>query len=666
MVKKGFLKTTGCILISASIILTGWTFVGSSISEADNETEETTTEETTTEDSTEKTSTEETTTEEATTEETTETTDDSEEKTETKDEDSYTLSVSSLLSSLSTSLLSTSSTTDTSTDVKYDGTTLTEVPPSYGSSLTVKDGTTAIAAGALSDSNITSLTFADGSDITSIGDQGDWPANGTKVYCPNDKYSECGVIVSYFTGLITSTRNIQVIFGNDSTSDEYTITITEVYGDNTDTLKYTQDDYSVGETISPTSHSGYTCSDSYKVTSDETQSHTFTYTASSSDDDTTYTVTVTEKASDGSFSEVKTYTGQAAGTVIQPTTHSGYTCSDTYTVTTDSTQTATFTYTASGSSDSTTYTVTVTEVASDNSFNEKLTYSGKAAGTVIYPTTRSGYTCSDKYTVTTAATQTVTFTYKPSGTNYTVTVYDEFYTGSLNNLTERKTRSTNTYASGSTYNYSPATYSGYTYAGCRNESGTVTGNTDVYFFYLKNGTNAGATPTKNSTGDINTKLSNIYQITGGANQNVLFQADGTVTITCNGELSKFTGVFVDNGRVDSKYYTLQSGSTILTFTKDFMKLWSVGTHVVRFEYTDGYAETNLTVSEGKSTTKVTYKVSADGSISTGHTKDTTPKTADGFDSRYLLCLAIFLLGAGAFMMGNQRKLETILANIHEE
>ena len=33
--KKGFLKKTGCILISTSIILTGFTFFGSSVSEAD-------------------------------------------------------------------------------------------------------------------------------------------------------------------------------------------------------------------------------------------------------------------------------------------------------------------------------------------------------------------------------------------------------------------------------------------------------------------------------------------------------------------------------------------------------------------------------------------------------------------------------------------------------
>ena len=40
MVKKnkGLLKKIGCILISASILLTGWTFFGSSISIADGDT----------------------------------------------------------------------------------------------------------------------------------------------------------------------------------------------------------------------------------------------------------------------------------------------------------------------------------------------------------------------------------------------------------------------------------------------------------------------------------------------------------------------------------------------------------------------------------------------------------------------------------------------------
>ena len=60
-------------------------------------------------------------------------------------------------------------------------------------------------------------------------------------------------------------------------------------------------------------------------------------------------------------------------------------------------------------------------------------------------------------------------------------------------------------------------------------------------------------------------------------------------------------------------------------------MFTVGNHLIRFEYVDGYAETGLKVTDGKTTTTVTYKVSSDGSISAGHTKDTTPKTADGFD-----------------------------------
>ena len=95
-------------------------------------------------------------------------------------------------------------------------------------------------------------------------------------------------------------------------------------------------------------------------------------------------------------------------------------------------------------------------------------------------------------------------------------------------------------------------------------------------------------------------------------------------------------------------------------------MFTVGNHLIRFEYVDGYAETGLKVTDGKTTTTVTYKVSSDGSISAGHTKDTTPKTADGFDNKYLLCIAIFLLGAGAILFGNQRKLEAILAKENDD
>ena len=119
---------------------------------------------------------------------------------------------------------------------------------------------------------------------------------------------------------------------------------------------------------------------------------------------------------------------------------------------------------------------------------------------------------------------------------------------------------------------------------------------------------------------------------------------------------------------------MESGSTIITLTKEYVANLANGDHAVQFQYTDGYAFTTLKITggtaaattAGKTTTTVTYKVSSDGSISSGHTQDSTPKTADGFDNRYLLCLAIFLLGAGAILFSRQKKLEAILESQRDE
>jgi hypothetical protein len=127
---------------------------------------------------------------------------------------------------------------------------------------------------------------------------------------------------------------------------------------------------------------------------------------------------------------------------------------------------------------------------------------------------------------------------------------------------------------------------------------------------------------------------------------------------------------MDGQKVATSNYIVASGSTILTLSKDYIASLPVGDHAVQFQYTDGYALTGLRITSAgtaRTTTTVTYRVSSDGSISSGeHTMDSTPKTADGFDNRYILCIAIFLLGAGAIMMGRQRKLEEILASQRED
>ena len=88
-----------------------------------------------------------------------------------------------------------------------------------------------------------------------------------------------------------------------------------------------------------------------------------------------------------------------------------------------------------------------------------------------------------------------------------------------------------------------------------------------------------------------------YKIIEGADGTYALNADGTYTIRANGEFSKFVSVEMDGKVVDSKNYTAKSGSTIITFSKEYMSSLSAGKHTVKVNFTDGSAETTLTVAQ---------------------------------------------------------------------
>ena len=67
-------------------------------------------------------------------------------------------------------------------------------------------------------------------------------------------------------------------------------------------------------------------------------------------------------------------------------------------------------------------------------------------------------------------------------------------------------------------------------------------------------------------------------------------SEGTVSFTFNGLFVKFVGVKVDGTLVDASNYDAKSGSTIITFNKDYLDTISEGKHTVTAVYTDGEAE----------------------------------------------------------------------------
>ena len=86
----------------------------------------------------------------------------------------------------------------------------------------------------------------------------------------------------------------------------------------------------------------------------------------------------------------------------------------------------------------------------------------------------------------------------------------------------------------------------------------------------------------------------VYKIIDGANSDWQRDDDG-LTIRADGAFSKFTGVKVDGVVVDSKHYTAKEGSTIITFTAEYLKTLSEGDHTITVSFTDGEASTTVAV-----------------------------------------------------------------------
>ena len=79
------------------------------------------------------------------------------------------------------------------------------------------------------------------------------------------------------------------------------------------------------------------------------------------------------------------------------------------------------------------------------------------------------------------------------------------------------------------------------------------------------------------------------------NQTYNLKTDKELTFNINADKDKFLKLYIDEKEVDSKYYSVKSGSTIITLTKDFLSNLSVGTHTVYVDFTDGYASGSFKV-----------------------------------------------------------------------
>ncbi len=74
-----------------------------------------------------------------------------------------------------------------------------------------------------------------------------------------------------------------------------------------------------------------------------------------------------------------------------------------------------------------------------------------------------------------------------------------------------------------------------------------------------------------------------------------YNGSGTYVLRLDRDINKFVEVLVDGTVVDPSNYTVTEGSTILTFSEAYLKSLSEGEHIIKVNFTDGFAETVLTV-----------------------------------------------------------------------
>ena len=124
-----------------------------------------------------------------------------------------------------------------------------------------------------------------------------------------------------------------------------------------------------------------------------------------------------------------------------------------------------------------------------------------------------------------------------------------------------------------------------------------------------------------------------YNIIKGENGKYTQGGSKGLSFTANGAYSKFTGILVDNKVVDSKHYTAESGSTVITLKASYLDTLSTGKHTLTVVYTDGE-------------TSCEFNIAA---------KSTTPATGDNFNILLWTSGMIVSLAAIAVLLIEQKK-----------
>ncbi len=74
-----------------------------------------------------------------------------------------------------------------------------------------------------------------------------------------------------------------------------------------------------------------------------------------------------------------------------------------------------------------------------------------------------------------------------------------------------------------------------------------------------------------------------------------YSGTGDYILRLDKEPDKFMDVLMDGIPVDPSNYTVKEGSTIITFSENYLRTLQEGEHIIKVNFTDGYADTTLTI-----------------------------------------------------------------------
>lgn len=336
--------------------------------------------------------------------------------------------------------------------------------------------------------------------------------------------------------------------------------------------------------------------------------------------------------------------------------------------------TGTVTVYAKWTQSTTTGPYTVTFYMNDGTGATFGSYPSINAGTTIaepaQKPTRTGYTFSGWYT-TSACTQGTAFNFGYTTINANTSLYAKWIATGTAKYTVVLTLNGGTlngYTGSATYMLDPMTNvstipsptrQGYVFAGwykdsaCTIPATTITENTTLYAKWTDGSSDPNTcTITFNSNG-------------GSSVASIKVSKYGYITRALETPTKagyRFTGWYTDPTCIN-----LFSPSQQITTSMTLYAGWIIDGSWIPGNGNgtgSGTGTGNNNVNVNGNNNNVTYQVNSDGTVTKTQVKDNTPKTADNFDERWLLCLAMFMVGIAAVLLSSRNRAKLILEKVN--